>query len=315
MSATVSLFLATEGGIPASSHWAKLAVPIGFLVFIGFTYLLVRSNLGTRRGYLVTAASLFGFLLVYALFWTFGAPGTPPNTGPQNLPGQELDAYQPVFRMFAPDSLIAEEPEYAVVQDYPNGFTADPPEGLTADVQLAIDETKTFFSDSESGNFATAPPLDATDTALTDDVEVESETLQQAQGVKFAEAENGYPIVAIPYVPTYQIAAQAEFDEGEEPPLTPRGEPVAADGSNLAPEGTEIGTPVEEIDGEPVEAQVFFAYFDAGNPYFPSFVTLAITFLLFVVHMGLLFLDESRERRENRPADEVVVTEKVRVEA
>src|SRR5688500_18590401 len=169
MFASISLVLATEGGIPPSSHWAKLAVPIGFLAFIGLTYMLVRSNLGTRRGYLVTFSSLFGFLLVYALFWTFGAPGTPPNTGPQNLPGQELDAYQPVFRMFAPDSLIAEDPDYAVVQSYPDGFSEEAPEGLTEDVQVAVDETKTFFSDGESGNFTSEPPLDGTDLGLTEE--------------------------------------------------------------------------------------------------------------------------------------------------
>ena len=60
-----------------------------------------------------------------ALFWTFGAPGTPPNTGPQNLPGQDLEAYLPVWRPFAPDSTLAVE-EYPFTQDYPEGFEPVP---------------------------------------------------------------------------------------------------------------------------------------------------------------------------------------------
>ena len=123
MLATMLTVLATEGGIPAESPWAKVALPLGFLIFVGLTFVLVRSNLGTRRGYLVTATSLFGFMVIYSLFWAFGAPGTPPNTGPQNLPGQELDAYQPVFRPFAPDSQIAQDPDYAVVANHPVGFS------------------------------------------------------------------------------------------------------------------------------------------------------------------------------------------------
>src|SRR3712207_1960817 len=138
------VFAAEAHGIGAP--WAQLAVPIGILVFMGLTYLLVRSNLGTRRGYLVTAASLFGFLVIYAAFWTRGAPGTPSNTGPQNLPGQELDAYQPVFRPFAADSLIAEDPNYAAATRYPNGFSPDKAAALTVGEQVAVDEIKTFFS-------------------------------------------------------------------------------------------------------------------------------------------------------------------------
>lgn len=88
--------LASEGGIPASSPLAKLAVPIGIVIFVGPVFMLLRSNLGTRLGYLVMSTSLWGSTFLLALFWTFGAPGTPAFTGPQNLPGQELDEYLPL---------------------------------------------------------------------------------------------------------------------------------------------------------------------------------------------------------------------------
>src|SRR5688500_616859 len=122
------LVLATEShGIPGSDWRAKIAVPLGFVLFFGSIYMLVRSNLGTRRGYLVTATSFFGFMTIYALFWTFGAPGPPPATGPQNLPGQELDAYEDVWRPYAGDSRVAEDPTYGVAKTWPEGF-ADTPE-------------------------------------------------------------------------------------------------------------------------------------------------------------------------------------------
>src|SRR5688572_24478959 len=112
MSTTTDLLvLATEGGIPTSNPWSQLAVPLGVLIFVGSVYLLLRSNLGTRRGYLVMSTSLWGFGFLLSLFWAFGAPGTPANTGPQNLPGQELDAYQPVWFPFAADSNLATAPD------------------------------------------------------------------------------------------------------------------------------------------------------------------------------------------------------------
>ena len=110
MSTLTSLIvLATEGGIPADSPWAKLAVPLGILLFVGPIFMLLRSNLGTRLGYLVMSVTLWGSIFLFALFWTFGAPGTPAFTGPQNLPGQELDEYLPIWVPLAQDALAVTE--------------------------------------------------------------------------------------------------------------------------------------------------------------------------------------------------------------
>jgi hypothetical protein len=278
------LVLATEAhGIPGSDWRAQLSVPLGFLIFVGLTYMLVRANLGTRRGYLVTATSLFGFMIVYALFWAFGAPGTPPNTGPQNLPGQELDAYQPVWRPFAGDSLVAEQPEYAVVGGYPNGFSPDPPAQLPADeIQPGIDEIKTFFS-TENDEYLPEPPVDSGAIALTDEV-------------MYATAENGYAIIAVPYLATYQP------DPNDPTVLI---DPVSED---PAPAGAEAGQPVEGA-----EPYVAFGFFDPGGEYFPSIVVLVLCTLLFLLHAALLWRDEARERRERE--EDVQVTERVPVDA
>jgi hypothetical protein len=222
--------LAAEG-IPPGSPLAVLSVPIGILVLLGSIYLLVRSNLGTRRGYLVMGSSLFGFLFIMSLFWTFGAPGTPQATGPRNLPSQLPNEYQPTWTPFAQDSRIADLPEYQLVQNYPEGFGEVPED----------------FTDEAHGE------------VISDIDEVES--------IEYAEAENGFPVVAVTYLP-------------------------------VDPNTFEV---VE--DGEPV---TLFAFFDEGNPIFPGLVFIVLSLLLFAIHAVLLFFDEGREAREaSRTAEEV----------
>lgn len=266
-----------QSGIPASNPWAKVAVPLGIAVFIGPVYLLLRSNLGTRRGYLVMSVALWGFTSIYAAFWTWGAPGTPPITGPANLPGQGLDEYEPTWKAFAGDSNIANDPRYAVVQRYPQGFGPVPEDFKESAVQGA-DETKNFFSGFDDTSPYTAV-VNATSAPLRDQIQ-------------YAEATNGYPIIAVGYVPTYQLASGG-LPAGSKPPLTVDGAALASDGSNLAPAGAKVGDLVGGV--EPV---LLFAYFDAGNPSFPSYVMLGVVLFLFALHVMLLARDESRERSE-----------------
>lgn len=114
-----------EEFIPPTDWRARIALPAGILIFFGSVYLLLRSNLGTRRAYLVEASAFFAFMLVYSLFWLTGAPGTPRYTGPQNLPGQSQDYYVTKWVPFAPDSLLADR-EFEAVKSFPEGFGAVP---------------------------------------------------------------------------------------------------------------------------------------------------------------------------------------------
>lgn len=279
------IVLASEAhGIPGSDWRAKAAVPIGLLIFVGSVYLLVRSSLGTRRGYLVMGTSLWGFMLIYGLFWTFGAPGTPPATGPQNLPGQDLDAYEDVWRPFAGDSLLADDPTYSIVKSFPEGFSDDPqgaglPAEFEAEANTGSTEIQGFFSDTSEEAVLSEPTIGPTWA------EVDR---------KYAQAENGRPIIGLTFQETWQVA---QVDPGqapaEEPLLTPSGEKVEEGEANVAPAGTEIGDIVE--DGDTYTA---FGFFDRGSPAFPSLVLLGIIILLFVLHALLLARDENRERRE-----------------
>ncbi|CAN5136232.1 hypothetical protein BH20ACT9_BH20ACT9_21690 [soil metagenome] len=230
---------------------AKLAVPLGVIILLGSVYVLLRANLGTRRGYLVLGTSLFGFITILSLFWAFGAPGTPPATGPTSLPGQPADAYVPTWYPFAGDSLLANEPEYQFAKSYPEGFGEVPPDLPGADVETGITTIQTFFT-SEDFDVLAFP-----ETWVVDE-----------QSIRYRMAESGYPVIGV----TFQ-----ETDER----------------LNVVPGGEEFTA---------------FAYFDAGNPPFPSFVVFGFAVVLFVVHALLLDRDEQRERR--RAAEETGETER-----
>lgn len=212
--------LAVETGIPVSNPWSQLGMPLAVLIFVGSVYLLLRSNLGTRRGYLVMSVSLWGFGFLLSLLWTFGAPGTPPNTGPQNLPGTELDAYLPVFRPFAPDSAIAQG-EYAFVQSYPEGFE-EPPASFQERADEAAAEIQSFFS------------------GLADPYERELLGTEEPVSTLWSPARDGarFQVVAVEYQATCQLNSEGELT------------------GTCAEQGLEVGAP--DPSAEPVVYFAFF---------------------------------------------------------
>lgn len=235
-------------GIPADSPLAKLAVPLGALVFLGLPYLLLRSNLGTRRAYLVLATSFFGFMIIVSLFWTFGAPGTPQAVGPSYLPGQPRDAYEAKWVPFAKDSLVAEREEYSVVQNYPDAF-GEVPEDFSGQAQNGAEAVAGFFADEDSD--IEHEPVDG----FSEDWKVDQ--------IRYAEADNGFPVIAVTYLET--------GDDGE------------------------------EVVDDPEEVTLF-GFFDGGAILFPGLVVAGLAVLGFAIHALLLAADENRQRREEAEA-------------
>lgn len=192
-------------GVPGDSISARLAVPIGALVFYGSIYLLLRAAVGTRRAYLVFATSFFGFMIILSLFWTFGAPGTPPAVGPTYLPTQPSDAYQPKWTPFAQDSLVAERPEYAFVKDYPDGF-GEVPADFERQAASGADSIAGFFGESahQPGDF-----------------EEDWEPVE----IVYAEAPNDFPVIAVTYEPPAEEGEEAaeggEAEGGAEEEVEP----------------------------------------------------------------------------------------------
>jgi hypothetical protein len=206
----LELLLLAADEIPADSVLAQLATPLGILFFIGSTYLLLRSNLGTARGYYVLGTSLFGFLFLMSLFWGFGGPGTPQATGPTNLPGQPADALQPKWIPFAQDSLLADREDLSVVREYPEGFTEDGwPSAIQDEVDTGIGDLQNFFSSQVAGQ-----QIGGTDAAVT---------------VSYTETTTGFPLIAVEFFPVDEAlepqldaepyVAFGYFDEGN--PLLP----------------------------------------------------------------------------------------------
>ena len=136
-----------------------LVVITGFILLPGSVYMLLASNFGAVKGYLIAATAFFGFLVMLSAVWLFGIPGTTPLTGPKGT--------QPSFKFFTIDDPQAGT--YDRVRDFQgsagNGWQAAPegdvPEGgpeaeLKADLDVArqralqdlIDETNADIKDS-----------------------------------------------------------------------------------------------------------------------------------------------------------------------
>lgn len=170
--------LASEEFVPPGDWRAQIAFPVGALFLLGSVYVLLRSNLGTRRAYFVWGSSFFGFMFMLTLFWAFGAPGTPMFSGPQNLPGQPIDYYQPKWVPFAGDSLIAEQPEYEAVQGFPNTF-GDVPESQETLTQEGTGPIQDFFASEAAGG------------------QVDADWIPTQ--IWYAEATNGRPMIAVEF--------------------------------------------------------------------------------------------------------------------
>ena len=93
--------------------WCGWGVLIASMVlFPGTVWLLTGAVFGNRMGYLISATSFFGFMIILSAIWTFGAPGTPRYLGPKG----DLPAWVTVA---AGQQL--ESQALPVVEQYPNG--------------------------------------------------------------------------------------------------------------------------------------------------------------------------------------------------
>jgi hypothetical protein len=117
-----------------------LVVIIGFVFLPGSVFMLLASNFGALKGYLIAATAFFGFLSMLSAVWLFGIPGTTPLTGPKGT--------QPTFKFFTINDPKAST--YDSVRDFQggagNGWQAapsgelqagSPQETLKADLDVA----------------------------------------------------------------------------------------------------------------------------------------------------------------------------------
>jgi len=76
-----------------------LVVVTAFVLLPGSVYMLLATNFGALKGYLIAATAFFGFLILLSATWLFGLPGTTPLTGPKGT--------APTFRFFTLDDPAA----------------------------------------------------------------------------------------------------------------------------------------------------------------------------------------------------------------
>ena len=89
-----------------------IAVVLTAFIFLpGSVYMLLASNFGALKGYLIAATAFFGFLVMLSAVWLFGLPGTTPLTGPKGA--------QPTFRSFTINDPAAST--YDSVRDFQGG--------------------------------------------------------------------------------------------------------------------------------------------------------------------------------------------------
>jgi hypothetical protein len=89
-----------------------IAVVVTAFIFLpGSVWMLLASNFGALKGYLIAATAFFGFLVMLSAVWLFGLPGTTPLTGPKGT--------QPTFKFFTLDNPAAAT--YDSVRDFQGG--------------------------------------------------------------------------------------------------------------------------------------------------------------------------------------------------
>lgn len=300
-----------EEFVPPDDWRGVIALPIGILIFFGSIFLLLRSNLGTRRAYLVEASCFFGFMTILSLFWAFGAPGTPQYTGPQNLPGRTADYYLPKWVAFAGDSTLAEE-RFSIVKQFPEGFELEGGGGgeeSDADAAAAGAAGDDAGADSEGAGVGEGSASAGAD-------EVGNFFREQRSGAQLvadewvldgppmvATADGGDKVVAATYVTPFALNEDGEI-------------PTGPSGRELFTED-QIGQPVPEDFQVPPgsdesvtdlltrESFTGFAFYDPAFPLLPSLVMIMLSLGGFIIHALLLGWDENRERE--RTVEEVVI--------
>jgi hypothetical protein len=90
-------------------------VVTAFVLLPGSVYMLLASNFGALKGYLIAGTAFFGFLVMLSAVWLFGIPGTTPLTGPKGT--------QPTFKFFTLNDPAAAT--YDSVRDFSGGAGGD----------------------------------------------------------------------------------------------------------------------------------------------------------------------------------------------
>jgi hypothetical protein len=210
----------------------------------GSVWMLLASNFGALKGYLIAATALFAFLILLSATWSFGLPGTPALTGPVGK--------QPSYVQFSKTDPAASR--YDKVASFQgaagDGWVPAPGEG-----QLSAKDEK-LKADLDAAKQAALAAFIAERNKDVKDSSQELDVVNTDTKV-FYTTQNGTTLAAVVISP-------------KEPPA-----------------GSGLRTPTFA----PVSA---FAYQDKGAPSLPSYLFLAGSIVLFLLHAWLLGVAERR---------------------
>jgi len=163
-----------------------LAVSMAFVLFVGSVLLMLSAVFGRTMGYLVLAASFFGWMVLFSALWVFGfwSQGleTPVYLGPRGAePGWVVEAAgQDVTEL-----------SYAEFESYPDGEPWEEPDaGLSASVQSVTGTVQTYLAEQaneEAGKGEFEPGA-----FQTTDFTVQDVRFAAVDGVSLAGAEGYY---------------------------------------------------------------------------------------------------------------------------
>jgi hypothetical protein len=154
-----------------------LVVVMAFIIFGGSIWILTGAVMGLRMGYLITATSLFAFMIILSALWVFGAPGTPPNLGPRG----ELPTWKPV----AFGQELA-SPTFPAIEQYPGGPWEEADKATTPEVEpvtLAIQE---FLAEKATGELRLSGQTDI--EVAPEDFTVRDIRFAETDGTRLAAA-------------------------------------------------------------------------------------------------------------------------------
>ena len=282
-------FLAVEEAIPADHPAAILAVPIGLLFLSGSVYVLLWSNYGARKAGAIYGTAFFGFAFLLGVFWWFGGPGIPSNTGIDHLPGQASDHYSPSWYAFEEGSPRAEF--FPGAEDLDNYVPPEEFLGVGDLDEEALQDEPAFGQ--LAGRLGQAVDNMQSQFLPVDDNNVAQIGVSRREAFE-EDAAAGRPDDAVgraqPFFNVQQVGDAQVFEHPETGVLL-----ATQTFQATATFTDEDGVPFDPI---PVGEEVaWFAFFDPGAEWVPSAVWTGIAFVLFA--LSLLWLDrlEMRDKR------------------
>jgi hypothetical protein len=194
--------------------WKGTAVTIAALIlFVGSVYVMLAAVFGLRMGYLVTAVSFFGWMIILSAIWTFGPNilGTPANLGPRG--------YEPHWQVFAAGTGEVSS-RFNLTRAYPERPWAAPTGAQEAEVDTVISVMQQYLVARATEEFEEQGQELCSPAEIEEGTAEDCVTLDAAQftiqDVRFAESEGTELVGAHGFFAAggTEVAVFAYFDQG-----------------------------------------------------------------------------------------------------